>query len=106
MRIEKQSAVYIMASGRNGTLYIGVTSALWNRVASHKGKGVPGFTSRHNVCQLVWYEFHESMMAAIRREKQLKKWNRKWKLELIEAMNPDWLDLHDHIDPNGTLARP
>ena len=97
MRDEKQPAVYILASARNGTLYIGVTSALWNRVATHKDKCVAGFTSRYRVHTLVWYEHHPSMESAIKREKQLKKWNRKWKLELIEIKNPEWKDLHDKI---------
>jgi putative endonuclease len=97
MRDEKQPAVYIIASARNGTIYIGVTSALWNRVATHKDKGVTGFSSKYKICVLVWYEHHESMESAIKREKQLKKWNRKWKLELIESTNPTWRDLHDEI---------
>jgi putative endonuclease len=97
---EKQPAVYILASKRNGSLYVGVTSELWNRVATHKAKGFPGFTSRYNVSVLVWYEFHADMEAAIKREKQIKKWYRRWKLELIEKFNPDWNDLHDCIDPD------
>ncbi len=97
MRDEKQPAVYIIASARNGTIYLGVTSALWNRVATHKDKGLPGFSSRYNICNLVWYEHHESMESAIKREKQLKKWNRKWKLELIESKNATWGDLHNEI---------
>jgi putative endonuclease len=104
MRDEKYPAVYIIANKRNGTIYIGVTSALWNRVASHKSKSLPGFTSRYSLSLLVWYEHHATMGAAIRREKQLKRWNRSWKLDLIEKMNPDWRDLHDEIDFDGTLV--
>jgi putative endonuclease len=104
MRDEKSPAVYIIASKRNGTIYIGVTSALWNRVAAHKAKVFPGFSSKYNLTNLVWYEHHHSMEHAIRREKQLKKWNRNWKLDLIEKMNPGWLDLHDEIDIDATLA--
>jgi putative endonuclease len=98
MRDEKQPAVYIIASARNGTIYIGVTSALWNRVATHKDNGVAGFSSKYNICNLVWYKHHDTMDSAIRREKQLKKWNRKWKLELIESQNPTWRDLHNEIE--------
>jgi putative endonuclease len=104
MREEISPAVYIVASQRNGTIYIGVTSALWNRVSAHKAKSFPGFTSKYRITNLVWYEHHNTMEQAIRREKQLKKWNRKWKLELIEKMNPVWRDLHDEIDFEGTLV--
>jgi putative endonuclease len=104
MRDEKSPAVYIIASQKNGTIYIGVTSALWNRVAAHKAKIFPGFSAEYNITNLVWYEHHHTMEAAIKREKQLKKWNRGWKLELIEKLNPEWLDLHDEIDTIGTLV--
>jgi putative endonuclease len=100
MESEKQPAVYIVASQRNGTIYTGVTSALWNRVATHKAKGIPGFTERYGVTLLVWYEHHDTMESAILREKRIKKWYRKWKLELIEKLNPDWRDLHEEIDLN------
>ena len=93
----KQPAVYIMASERNGTLYIGVTSNLVARAWQHREHGVEGFTQRYNVGMLVWYELHESMESAILREKQLKKWNRAWKLQLIQQRNPRWLDLWDSI---------
>ena len=109
MRSEKQPAAYILASARNGTIYLGVTSALWNRVATHKDKGVPGFSSKYKICILVWYEHHETMESAIKREKQLKKWNRKWKLELIETRNPAWRDLHNEItftDQHASNALP
>jgi putative hydrolase of the HAD superfamily len=104
MHDEKMPAVYLLASQRNGTLYVGVTSALWNRVATHKDKGIAGFSARHNVTKLVWYEHHPSMESAIRREKQIKKWYRAWKLDLIETFNPQWRDLHDDIDPDVRFA--
>ena len=93
----KQPAVYLLASKRNGTLYIGVTSDLVKRVWEHKNDMVEGFTKRYNVHQLVWYELHESMESAITREKRLKSWKRKWKLELIESNNPKWQDLYHTI---------
>jgi len=95
--VSKQPAVYILASKRNGTLYIGVTSDLVKRVWEHKNKMVEGFTKRYNVHRLVWFEMHESMESAIAREKRLKNWKRKWKLELIESNNPNWLDLYRKI---------
>ena len=90
-------AVYILASQRNGTLYIGVTSDLVQRVWQHQSDLVEGFTFRHGVHMLVYFELHGDMMAAITREKQLKKWNRKWKLALIEEENPTWQDLWPSI---------
>jgi putative endonuclease len=95
--MERQAAVYIMASRPNGTLYIGVTSDLQKRIWEHKGDSVDGFTKRYGVHRLVYFELHHDMLLAIAREKQLKKWNRAWKLELIEAQNPDWKDLSDEI---------
>ena len=89
--------VYILASRPNGTLYIGVTSNLPKRVWEHKNDFVKGFTNRYHVHTLVWYEVHESMESAIVREKSLKKWNRAWKLRLIQRDNPKWLDLYDEI---------
>jgi len=89
----KQPAVYILASKRNGTLYIGVTGNLQQRVWEHKSDLVDGFTRKYGVHRLVYYELHDDMMSAIRREKRLKKWNRVWKLELIETQNPEWEDL-------------
>ena len=106
MREEKHPAVYILASRYRGTLYTGVTSSLWQRVCDHKNSRFGGFTSKYGVATLVWYEHHHSMEAAIRREKQIKKWNRAWKLELIETMNPDWCDLQDGIDVTATLVEP
>ena len=89
----KQPTVYILASKRNGTLYIGVTGDLVKRVWQHKNDTVEGFTKKYGVHTLVYYEMHATMTEAIRREKQLKKWNRAWKIELIEKENPKWLDL-------------
>ena len=93
----KQPAVYIFASKRNGTLYIGVTSNLLKRAWEHKNDLLEGFTKRYEVHRLVYYELHGDMETAIRREKQMKKWNRAWKLELIEKQNPDWRDLWEEI---------
>lgn len=93
----KAPAVYIMASGRNGTLYVGVTSNLPQRVWQHRAAAVPGFTTRYGCKSLVWYEMHETMEAAIGREKQLKGGSRRKKLDLIEAANPDWTDLFDGL---------
>ena len=93
----KQPAVYILASGRNGTLYVGVTSALVKRIWEHKNDLAEGFTRRYGVHTLVYFEQHASMEAAIAREKQLKKWNRAWKLDLIEQNNPSWKDLWPEI---------
>jgi putative endonuclease len=90
---EKQPAVYILASKRNGTLYIGVTSDLHKRIWAHRNKLVEGFSKRYDVHQLVYFELHVTMENAIAREKQLKKWNRAWKLRLIEENNPQWNDL-------------
>jgi putative endonuclease len=95
--MSKQPAVYILANKRNGTLYIGVTSNLLKRVWEHRNDLVAGFTKRYNVHLLVYYELHEDMVSAITREKQLKKWNRAWKLELIEKQNPGWRDLWEGI---------
>ena len=93
----KQAYVYILASKRNGTLYIGVTSDLIKRIYEHKHDLVDGFTKRHRVHDLVYFEAHEDVQQAITREKQMKKWNRNWKLRLIEKTNPTWRDLYDEI---------
>ena len=93
----KQPAVYILASQRNGTLYIGVTSNLRERIWQHKNGVNDGFTKDFKVHTLVYYELHTEMTAAIGREKQLKKWNRTWKLRLIEEGNPNWRDLWEDI---------
>ena len=92
-----QYYVYILASKRNGTLYIGVTNNLVRRVWEHKNDVVEGFTKKYGVHQLVWYEVADTPDAAITREKQLKKWNRAWKLKLIEEKNPHWKDLYQEI---------
>ncbi len=89
--------VYILASKRNGTLYLGVTSNLVQRIWQHKNDFVEGFTKRYGVHTLVWFEAHESMESAIAREKAIKEWKRVWKVELIEKGNPAWRDLYDEI---------
>ncbi len=97
----KQPCVYILASKPHGTLYVGATSNLVQRIWQHKHDLVGGFTQRYGVHTLVWYESHASMESAIAREKALKKWNRAWKIELIEKSNPMWLDLYDEICGGG-----
>ena len=84
----------MLANKRNGTLYVGVTSDLVKRIWEHKNNMVEGFTKRYSIHRLVWYELHSSMDSAIQREKRLKDWKRKWKLELIENVNPNWDDLY------------
>ncbi len=91
----KNYYVYILASKKNGTLYIGVTGNLERRLYEHKNKLVKGFTERYNVDRLVYYEQTNNISSALQREKQLKKWNRAWKIELIEKDNPEWNDLSD-----------
>jgi len=86
--------VYLLASGRNGTLYVGVTSDLTGRIWEHKAKQVPGFTARYGVDQLIWFEQHDDITEAIQREKQIKRWKRQWKLDLFRDTNPDWHDLY------------
>ena len=85
--------VYILASTVNGTLYIGVTNNLERRIYEHKNNIIKGFTEKYNIHRLVWYESTNTIESAIQKEKQLKKWNRKWKIELIEKTNPKWDDL-------------
>ena len=94
---KKQPAVYILTSKKGGPLYIGVTSNLAGRVYQHKNNQVDGFSKRYNLHLLVYYELHDQMYNAISREKKLKKWNRSWKVELIEKCNSDWLDLFDTL---------
>jgi putative endonuclease len=89
--------VYILASRRNGTLYTGMTDNLVARVWQHRQGIVPGFTKQYGVKTLVWYEQHETRESALLRERQIKKWDRKWKLETIEALNPGWRDLDDDV---------
>jgi putative endonuclease len=95
--MNKHYYVYILASARYGTLYTGVTSDLVKRVYEHKADLVPGFTKKYSVKLLVWYEVHEDVLGAIAREKQIKKWNRSWKIELIQERNPLWQDLYESI---------
>ena len=90
---EKRPCVYILASRRNGTLYVGVTSDLSRRVEAHQSDAVPGFTRKYGVHKLVFAEFHDALEGALVRERQIKKWRRAWKLELIERDNPQWRDL-------------
>ena len=100
----KQPAVYILASKRNGTLYIGVTSDLMQRIWQHRNGLVAGFTKKYGISRLVYFELHSTMEQAILREKQLKKWNRAWKLALIEKDNPTWQDLWVAIAGNDDDA--
>ena len=93
----KQPAVYMLATGKRGTLHIGVTSNLIARTWQHREHLVEGFTKRYNVTMLAWYELHGTMESAILREKQLKKWNREWKLRLVREFNPEWRALWDDI---------
>ena len=92
-----QFYVYILASKRDGVLYIGMTNDLLRRVNEHRSGAVEGFTKKYNVHQLVWYEVANAAPVAIEREKQLKKWNRAWKVRLIEAKNPEWKDLYEDL---------
>jgi len=95
--MEAQPCVYILASKRNGTLYTGVTRYPIQRIWQHKEGLVPGFTTKYGVHRLVYIESHDTMPAAIQREKQIKEWKRAWKLELIESVNPDWRDLYEDL---------
>ncbi len=105
--ITKSYYIYILASKRNGTLYAGVTHDLLRRVYEHKNNLVEGFTSRYNVHDLVYYEQTDDILSALSREKQLKRWKRKWKIELIEVVNPQWQDLYEELagnKQNGCLS--
>ena len=95
--MEKYYYTYILASKRNGTLYVGVTSDLVKRVYQHRNQLVEGFTSKYQVHHLVYFEQHQDILSAIQREKRLKEWQRKWKLALIEKHNPEWRDLYPEI---------
>jgi putative endonuclease len=108
MRQDFGPTVYLLASRRNGTLYIGITSSLLQRVHQHREGFVPGFTREYGVKMLVWFEQRATMDAAIQREKRIKKWNRAWKLELIEKENPDWRDLAEEFgfEPIGPTGFP
>lgn len=106
VRQRPQIAVYIMASARNGTLYTGVTSTLWKRVQQHKLGIFEGFSKTYGCKTLVWYEDYPTMLEAIAREKQVKRWRREWKLELIETDNVQWRDLSEgwFEEPDGPLS--
>ena len=98
VREERRGYVYIMASQRNGTIYVGVTSDLSARAYQHRNEVVEGFTRKYGCRLLVWYEVHDTIEGARYRELQLKKWNRQWKLAEIERMNPDWDDLFETLN--------
>src|SRR5262245_31065757 len=102
--MDKQPCVYLLASSRNGTLYLGVTSALVARVWQHREHIVEGFSDRHGVTRLVWFELHDTMDSAIQREKRIKKWNRAWKLRLIDEVNPSWRALLPDINDQTPRA--
>jgi len=93
----KQPVVYILASKPNGTLYVGVSSDISRRIEAHRSGDVLGFTAKYGVKDLVYFELHVDMYEAIQREKRIKKWNREWKINLIEKMNPSWRDLSDQL---------
>jgi putative endonuclease len=95
--MDKSSYVYILASAPYGTLYVGGTADLLKRVWQHRAGVFDGFTKQNQVTRLVWYETHTDIMEAARREKRIKKWNRDWKVNLIQGMNPDWRDLYNEI---------
>ena len=95
--MDRQPCVYILASDRNGTLYVGVTSNLVGRTWQHREHVLGGFTERYDVVRLVWYEVHDTMESAILREKRIKKWRRAWKVQLIDQGNPSWRDLWPDI---------
>jgi len=103
--MERQPCVYILASDRNGTIYVGVTSNLLVRLHQHRTRMISGFTSDYSVTRLVRFEMFEDMTTAIAREKQLKRWHRQWKLNLIEQDNPEWLDLAIELgfEPVGNI---
>ena len=105
--VPKRGYVYLLASQRNGTLYIGVTSDLVKRVWQHREDQIEGFTKRYGVHRLVYYEVYDDIRDALIREKRLKKWNRAWKLELIEKDNPAWIDLYEQLasGPGSPLSR-
>ncbi|MDR6993306.1 GIY-YIG nuclease family protein [Luteimonas sp. 3794] len=95
--MERNPCVYLLARARNGTLYLGVTSNLAQRVWQHRTSVIDGFSARYDTHHLVWFERHETMPSAIAREKQIKKWRRAWKVDLIESANPYWRDLWSEI---------
>jgi putative endonuclease len=89
--------VYILASRKDGAIYVGMTNDLVRRIYEHRTKAVRGFTSKYNITRLVWFEIYDDPLSAISREKELKKWKRSWKIKLIEALNPQWQDLYESI---------
>jgi putative endonuclease len=89
--------VYIAASTKDGAIYIGITNDIVRRIFEHRTKAAPGFTSKYNTTRLVWFEIYDDPISAISREKELKKWKRAWKIQLIEAQNPQWNDLYESI---------
>jgi putative endonuclease len=91
--------VYLLASGHYGTLYVGSTTDLARRVWEHKTRAVPGFTAKYGVARLVWFEVHQTLEAALIRERQIKRWKRDWKINLIESENPHWVDLYPSLSP-------
>jgi putative endonuclease len=95
--LEETSYRLHFSQQKNGTLYVGVTSDLVKRVWEHKNNFVEGFTKKYSVHQLVWYEWHDNIESAVKRERQIKEWKRNWKLELIEQLNPNWHDLYDDL---------
>ncbi len=95
--MEKQYYVYLLTRGRNSTFYVGVTSDLVKRIYEHKNEILDGFTKKYEIKTLVYYEVHTEIEQAIKREKRLKRWNRVWKMRLIEQMNPEWRDLYDEL---------
>ena len=103
--MERIPCVYFLASGFHGTLYAGVTSRLIGRTWQHREEVTGGFTARYGVKRLVWYEVHNTMESAILREKQLKRWQRQWKIELIEAQNPTWRDLAEELGFDSVIKK-
>ena len=91
--------VYLLAGGHYGTLYVGSTTDLARRVWEHKTRAVPGFTAKYGVDRLVWFEVHQTLEAALIRERQIKRWKRDWKINLIESENPHWVDLYPSLSP-------
>jgi len=89
--------VYILASRKDGAIYVGITNDIVRRIYEHRTKAAPGFTSKYNIARLVWLEIYEDPISAISRERELKKWKRAWKVQLIEAQNPQWEDLYESI---------
>ena len=89
--------VYIVASRKDGAIYVGVTNDIVRRIYQHRTKTIQGFTSKYNITRLVWFEIYDDPISAISREKELKKWKRAWKVQLIEAQNPQWNDLYESI---------